>query len=432
MLQAIPNYFIKIDPKFLEMGYLEHHAKMLTYIANWQAWKVKSGKGKLFLSVGKIATDLNRSVATVYRWMEELRDFAIDRISETAKFTGAFFKKVFSYALSPLMPSKVEYDRETKSYQVIEPCPNSHDENINSHGENINSHDANPSIYINQSLKRSLKHPLTKTGQVGDVVLFSSLSNTEQPKHEILVDDPLEGISEETIDTPSSEPTVTEPLVVPKSSLDGGNVPAACDKPKPVKSQNKDTITSTEKYDYKVKLAAIDVAVQHVEWVIRQIPAPEREKVVISAIAWVSEQKWIKEPAAAFVNAVRTNKQPAAAVSEEVRKIVDEHKSESKQFAEWFDAGKIRGLVEQSTKDSKHYATVLITTKGVELLRQIQLEKDFVELNRLNQSDRDERLVEMERVELAGEVILPSYVGHPIPWQDARELLSCLTKKWVE
>ena len=425
ILQAIPNYFIKIDPKFLEMGYLEHHAKMLTYIANWQAWKVKSGKGKLFLSVGKIATDLNRSVATVYRWMVELRDLAIDRTSETAKFTGEFFKKVFSYVLSPLMPTKVEYDRETKSYQVLEPCLNSHRENINSHRENINSHDANPSIYINQSLKESIKHPLTKTGQVGDVVLFSSLSNTEQPKNEVLVDDPLEGISEETINTPSSEPTVTEPLAVSKP-LDGGNVPAACDKPKPVKSQNKDTITSTQKYDYQVKLAAIGVAFQNVEWVIRKIFPSEREKVINSAIAWVSEQKWIKEPAAAFVDAIRTNKQPASAVSEEVRKIVDAHKSESKQFAEWFDAGKIRGVVEQSISHRKHYATVLITQKAAELLAHLQQEKEFTELEHMDPSDLDERLAEMERAELAGEVTLPSYVGHSIPWQDARELLSCL------
>ncbi len=421
MLQAVSKHFIKIDPKFLEMGYLEHHARLLTYIGNWQAWNLKSGKGDnragIRLSMGKIAADLNRSPATVYRWMEELRDFAIDRFSETANFTGAFFKKVFSYAVSPTMPSKVEYDRETKSYQVLESCLNSHDENKNSHDEDKNSHDENPSIHINQSVKKSENQPLTKTEQVADVVVFSSFSNTEQP----------EVISEETIDTPSSEPTVIEPLVVPKSSV-GGDVPVVCDKPKPVKSQNKDTITSTEKYDYKVKLAAIGVAIQHVEWVIRQISPSEREKVVTSAITWVSEQKWIKEPAAAFVNAVRTNKQSAAVVSEEVRKIVDAHKSESKQFAEWFDAMKTRGLAEQSSSHSKHYATVYVTDKAVKLLAQLQQEKEFTELELLNQSDRDERLGEMGRLELAGGVILPSYVGHSIPWQEARELLSCLTQ----
>ena len=166
------------------MGYLEHHARLLTYINNWQAWTVKSGKGgKVFLSVGKIATDLHRSPATVYRWMDELRDFAIDRIAETARVTGAFFKRVFSYALSPIMPSKVDYDRETKSYQVLESCLNSHDENINSHDGNINSHREDCSIYINQSIKKSVKHPLTKTEQVGDVVVFSSLRNEDLIKY---------------------------------------------------------------------------------------------------------------------------------------------------------------------------------------------------------------------------------------------------------
>ena len=405
----LPNYFIKIDPKFLMMGYREHHARLLTYIANWQQWIAKKGgkakkgnnDGKVFLSVEKIALDLNRSIATVYRWIGELNDLAINRIAETAKFTGEFFKRVFAYALSPMMPIKVEYDRETKSYTVIEPFQNSHDEKINSHDEN--------SLYIdlNQSVNES-NNPLTK---VGDVVASSSLGNTEQNK------------------TASSEATQTESLVISKP-LEKGNIPAACYKAKPVKSQNKGNITSTEKDDYQVKLAAIGVAVQNVEWIIRQIPAQEREKVVTSAITWVSEQKWVEQPAAAFVEAVRTRKQSAAVVSEELREIIDRNKSKVQQFAEWFDAMKTQRLVEQSMSHPEHYATVVITNKAVELLAQLQQEKEFAELERMTQSDRDERLAEMERVELAGEVTLPS-CGQPMPWEDARELLSCLTQEVI-
>ena len=402
-----PNHFIKIDPKFLMIGYLEHHAKMLTYIANWQQWKAKEGNndGKVLLSVQKIAVDLNRSVATVYRWIGELKDLAIDRIAQTAKFTGEFFKRVFAYALSPIMPIKVEYDRETKSYTVIEPFQNSHGEKINSHDEKINSHGEN-SLYIdlNQSVKES-KNPLTK---VGDVVVSSSLCNTEQNQ------------------TTSSEPTQTESLVVSKS-LEEGNVLATCYKTKPVKLQNKDNITSTERCDYQIKLAAIGVAVQNVEWVIRKIPVTEREKVVTSAIAWVSEQKWVEQPAASFVGAVRTRKEPAAAVSEELRQIIDRNKSEAQQFVEWFDAMKTKRLVEQSVSHPEHYATVVLTNKAIELLAQLQQEKDFAELERMTPCDRDERLAEMERVELSGEVTLPS-CGQSMPWQDVRELLSCLTR----
>jgi hypothetical protein len=412
----VPNYFIKIDPKFLMMGYREHHARLLTYIANWQQWIAKKGdkakkgnnEGKVFLSVEKIALDLNRSVATVYRWIGELNDLAINRVAETAKYTGDFFKRVFAYALSPIMPIKVEYDRETKSYTVIEPFQNSHDEKINSHDEKINSHDESPLyIELNQSANEYI-NPLTK---VGDVVVSSSLCNTEQNK------------------TTSSEPTRKESLVVSKP-LEEGNIPAACDKTKPILSQNKDNITSTERCDYQVKLAAIGVAVQNVEWIIRQIPAQEREKVVTSAIAWVSEQKWVEQPAAAFISAVRTRKQSAAVVSEELRQIIDQNKSKVQQFAEWFDAMKTRGLVEQSISHPEHYATVLITNRAVELLARLQQETEFAELEGMTQSDRDERLAEMERVELADEVTMPSY-GQPMPWQDARELLSSLTQKVI-
>ena len=177
-------------------------------------------------------------------------------------------------------------------------------------------------------------------------------------------------------------------------------------------------------------MAAIGVAVQNVEWVIRQIPAQEREKVVTSAIAWVSEQKWVEQPAAAFVGAVRNRKQPAAAVSEELRQIIDQNKSKVQQFVEWFDAMKTQRLVEQSVSHPEHYATVVITNKAVELLAQLQQEKEFAELERMTQSDRDERLAEMEQVELAAEVTLPS-CGQPMPWQDVRELLSCLTQEVI-
>ena len=418
------SYFIKIDPKFLKSGYLEHHARLLTYIANWHEWKIKGGKGSggVYLSIKKIAIDLNRSVATVYRWIGELSTIAIDRVAETAKFTGNFFKRVFSYSLSPDLPSQVEYDRETKSYQAVEPCQNSHGEKINSHDETKNSHDENHSICINQSSKDK-KNQLTK---VGDVVDFSSLSNTEPIKSESLIDDPLQLISEEPIETTSSEVKQAESLVVSKP-LEKGNVPAACDKKKPIKTQSKDNITSTDRTDYKVKLAAIGVAVQNVEWVIRQIPAQEREEVVTSAIAWVSEQKWVEQPAAAFVGAVRTRKQSAAVVNQELRQIIDDNKSIAQQFTEWFDAMKTRRLVEQSMGHDEHYATVVVTELAIELLRQLQHDKEFAELERMTQSDRDERLAEMEQVELAGEVTLPSY-GQSIPWREARELLLCLTQ----
>jgi len=262
------------------------------------------------------------------------------------------------------------------------------------------------------------QYPLTK---VDDSVVSSSYSyNTK------LADDSSRQVnSEEAISTSISQLTVIKPLVASKS-LEKRGVPAACDKTKPVKVQSKGNLTSTDRFDYRVKLAAIGVAIQHVEWVICQIPATEREEVVTSAIAWISEQRWIEQPAAAFVEAVRTRKKSAAVVDQELRQIVDDHKSESKQFAEWFDAMKIRGLVEQSASHPDCYATVLVTEKATEWLAQLDHQREFEELERMTESGRDERLCEMERLELAGEAILPNYVGRLIPWQEARELLSSL------
>ena len=269
------------------------------------------------------------------------------------------------------------------------------------------------------------KNPLTKVDD--SVVSFSSSCNTE------LADDwhldgeglPQQVNSEEAIAISISEIPEIHSLAG-SQALEKRVIPAACDKTKPVEVQKKNNLTSSDRFDYKVKLAAIGVAIQHVEWVICQTPATERELVFTNAIAWMAEQKWIKQPAAAFVEAIRTRKKSAVGVDVELRQIVDSHKTESKQFAEWFDSMKIRGLVSQAGAHPDFYATVVLTEKAIERLAEIDHQREFEELERMTESDRNERLCEMERLELAGEAILPNYIGRLIAWQEARELLSGL------
>lgn len=364
-----------------------------------QGWKV------IPKEIGKV---IGRCVDSVYKYLRELVDYGLLIRTRLKNKFGQW--SGYSYVLvepTRMGGNQISNPVSELVYSVSEKTVQGQS-GYGKHLPLINTE-------INNSIDKEEKiDPLTK---VDDVVISSSLINTEQSKV----------ISEETIETTSSEPTQTESLVISKP-LEKEDIPVACYKIKPIKSQNKDNITSTERCDYRAKLAAIGVAVQSVEWVIRQIPAQEREKVVASAIAWVSEQKWIEQPAAAFVNAVRTRKRSAAVVSEELRQIIDQNKSKSQQFSEWFDAGKIQGLVEQSVSHPEHYATVVITNRAVELLAQLQQEKEFAELERMTQSDRDERLAEMERIELAGEVTLP-ICDQPMPWENVRELLLCLTQK---
>jgi hypothetical protein len=275
----------------------------------------------------------------------------------------------------------------------------------------------------NKSRKEKLiKHPLTK--QVVDVLEISAQEGKP-----------------DTIDSPIWEPTPSTPLEEFKT-LEKEDLPATCDKLKLIKAHataapacrvslrmcctkrgdKTDRLTTTDRTNYQIKLAAIDVAIQNVEWVIRQIDVQERIEVVENAIAWISEQKWIQQPAAAFVTAVLTRKKSTQTANRELNTIAQEHKSVSKQFAEWFDAMKQQRLVEQSTSHPEHFATVIITEKAAQLLAQIQQQREFEELERLSEIERAERLMEMERLELAGVVMLPSY-GVAIPWQQAQVLL---------
>jgi predicted transcriptional regulator len=196
-----------------------------------------------------------------------------------------------------------------------------------------------PAQLINKdrTKERIKKHPLTKE-QLVDV---SEISFVEEDAPE-----------PEALDLPSSEPTPTESLAS-SESLEKGAIPAACDKLKPVKSQNSE-IAAEDRERYAVKLAVIRVALQSVERAICEISAVEREKVVDDAIAWVSEQKWIESPAGAFVDAIRTRKKSAKVVSEELRGLIDTHKSEIEQFKEWYDLAKRRGHVDHARRDERH------------------------------------------------------------------------------
>lgn len=98
------SHFIKIDPYYLELGYKRQHAMLLTYLSNWQSWwqkehPLKSFDG-IYLSVEKIAHDLSYSTRSIYRWIDELGDEAIDISTEVVRITGGYSKRM-KLALNP-------------------------------------------------------------------------------------------------------------------------------------------------------------------------------------------------------------------------------------------------------------------------------------------------------------------------------------------
>jgi hypothetical protein len=204
-------------------------------------------------------------------------------------------------------------------------------------GESV---DGKPNLLINNnSIKeRTIKDPLTN--EVADVVIFSDKNNNTEP-----------------LEVPVSEPAQIEPLAI-SEILEKEDLPAAYDRPKPKESQQSYQIQLAAKLARR--LATIGVAIQNVEWVIRQIKSQERDRVVSDAIAWVAEQKWVEQPAAAFVSAVRRRMKSARVVDAELRQIIDTHSSEAQQFSQWYGKAKRRGHIEYSQGDREHYALVTL------------------------------------------------------------------------
>jgi hypothetical protein len=180
-----------------------------------------------------------------------------------------------------------------------------------------------------------------------DVDIDFSRENYEQQPLVSCQDD-----DQETVETPSQNVSGSPTLATDGISVET-DIPPACDK--------KIQITTSPEYiDYRAKLAAIGVAVQNVEWIIKKLDPSERATVVVNAIAWVSEQRWIKNPPAAFVRAVQQRKKSSRIVDAELREIIDQHKTEAQQFTEWYDWGKMAGLVDYSYADAEHYAVVVM------------------------------------------------------------------------
>jgi DNA-binding MarR family transcriptional regulator len=259
--------------------------------------------------------------------------------------------------------------------------------------------DVQLSTYKQNPFQNPFQNNQLTNNEVADVVTFSVLSHSHgrETRPRCAADKE----NTDTLETPSSEPTPTQPLA--KSEiLEETNFPAAHDKLKPKAAQEKrqeaerkcaggsfpqtpslgrrqkgeptddcegeGNITkpsalcprTSASCDYQIELAAIGVAVQNVDWVIRQIPKSERDRVVAQAIAWISEQKWVEQPAAAFVNAVRGRKRSARAVDVELRQIIDTHQTEAQQFSQWYAIAKRRGRVDYSQGDKEHYALVTL------------------------------------------------------------------------
>lgn len=216
-------HFIKIDPYYLGLGYKEQHARLLTYLANWQSWWCKENPGQAFegvyLTVDKIALDLNRCTATIYRWLAELKDSAIDVISEVQCCKGGFIKKILKYAL--------------KSRLVLV----SHNAKKDSNYAKKDSNYANPSIYKTNHKKQSNKHTeASACEQARDVF---------EP-----VTEPLEGIASN--DTLSELLASTEPDPTPTNNQISGEK----------ESSGGDYITghqaSIEKFDRQMRTPAPD------------------------------------------------------------------------------------------------------------------------------------------------------------------------------
>ncbi len=209
--------------------------------------------------------------------------------------------------------------------------------------------DVQLSPYIQDPFQEPLQNNQLTTSQL-DVVIFSA----DKP---------------ETPEIPISEPATTQPLAKSETLFEE-NLPATCDnlthysvhstpKAQPPKPNPQSPAPDTQ-LNYQIELAAIGVAVQNVEWIIRQIPKIERDRVVSDAIAWVSEQKWVEQPAAAFVSAIRGRKKSAKLVDEELRQIINTHQTEAQQFSQWYASAKRRGRVEYSQGSQEHYALVTL------------------------------------------------------------------------
>jgi hypothetical protein len=137
------EHFIKIDPYYLELGYKRQHAMLLTYLNNWQSWWQKQNPNKVFegiyLSVDKIAYDLRYSTRSIYRWIDDLNDDAIEVFTEVRQITGGFAKRM-KLALNPRL-AKVRQSVKDVCQSVKDVCQS-----------------VNPSIYKNNQEKKSLKH----------------------------------------------------------------------------------------------------------------------------------------------------------------------------------------------------------------------------------------------------------------------------------
>jgi hypothetical protein len=175
---------------------------------------------------------------------------------------------------------------------------------------------------------------------------FFGEDTEQQPLVSCQEDDP------ETVETSSQNVSELPTLATDEISVET-DIPPACD-------EKIQVTTNLEHIDYRAKLAAIGVAVQNVDWVIQKLDPSERATVVVDAIAWVSEQRWIKQPAAAFVSAVKKRKKSGRIVDIELREIIDQHKTEAQQFTEWYNWGKMSGLVDYSCANAEHYAVVVM------------------------------------------------------------------------
>lgn len=208
------GYFIKIDPTYLSLGYRKHHAQLLTYIANWQKWKLSQGQdNEIILSTQKIAEDLCQAQSTVQRWIKELRGVAIICNKLYCDIVGGFRKRVNSYGLPPELPA-VRYDAQGKYYSLVKShfeINNPQSEENLAQSERGKSQSKIASIYKNNQQNQSTK-PLSKAGESGQ--------RCEGDQEEPCPIDPLD----RSLTTPSDQ---AEPILDPKippAKITGNNM----------------------------------------------------------------------------------------------------------------------------------------------------------------------------------------------------------------
>lgn len=233
-------------------------------------------------------------------------------------------------------------------------------------GESVGG-ESNLLINNNSIKERTIKDPLTSDSLIPSGRLRQRSGNptmkANQDTEQVEGDFVTLSYEPEALETPSSEPTSTQPLVK-SETLEEANFPAACDN---LKLGNREEVIGNSLRSksepitcYQIQLAAIGIAIQNVEWIIKQIPKQERDRVVSDAIAWVSEQKWVEQPAAAFVSAIRGRKKSAKLVDEELKQIINTHQTEAQQFSQWYAIAKRCGRVEYSQGSQEHYALVTL------------------------------------------------------------------------